>query len=206
MKVKVCGLTVSENIQAADLLGADYLGFIYYSKSKRFSSILKEDIEACRAKKVGVFVNSPLSDVLEQINKSALDVIQLHGEESVQYCKELRKYNQEVELIKAIPIQDKRSLKQVEPYLDVANYLLFDTACLSRGGSGMKFDWTILDEYKGTLPFFLSGGLDVEDVMCLKKWKHPFLYGVDINSRFEIKPGVKDINVLNTFIKKLRYE
>lgn len=206
MKVKVCGLTVSENIQAADLLGADYLGFIYYSKSKRFSSILKEDIEACRAKKVGVFVNSPLSDVLEQINKSALDVIQLHGEESVQYCKELRKYNQEVELIKAIPIQDKRSLKQVEPYLDVANYLLFDTACLSRGGSGMKFDWTILDEYKGTLPFFLSGGLGVEDVMCLKKWKHPFLYGVDINSRFEIKPGVKDINVLNTFIKKLRYE
>lgn len=206
MKVKVCGLTVSENIQAADLLGADYLGFIYYSKSKRFSSILKEDIEACRAKKVGVFVNSPLSDVLEQINKSALDVIQLHGEESVQYCKELRKYNQEVELIKAIPIQDKRSLKQVEPYLDVANYLLFDTACLSRGGSGVKFDWTILDEYKGTLPFFLSGGLGVEDVMCLKKWKHPFLYGVDINSRFEIKPGVKDINVLNTFIKKLRYE
>ena len=206
MKIKVCGLTVSENIQAVDLLGADYLGFIYYSKSKRFSSILKEDIEACRAKKVGVFVNSPLSDVLEQINKSALDVIQLHGEESVQYCKELRKYNQEVELIKAIPIQDKRSLKQVEPYLDIANYLLFDTACLSRGGSGVKFDWTILDEYKGTLPFFLSGGLGVEDVMCLKKWKHPFLYGVDVNSRFEIKPGVKDINVLNTFIKKLRYE
>ena len=206
MKIKVCGLTVSENIQAVDLLGADYLGFIYYSKSKRFSSILKEDIEACRAKKVGVFVNSPLNDVLEQINKSALDVIQLHGEESVQYCKELRKYNQEVELIKAIPIQDKRSLKQVEPYLDIANYLLFDTACLSRGGSGVKFDWTILDEYKGTLPFFLSGGLGVEDVMCLKKWKHPFLYGVDVNSRFEIKPGVKDINVLNTFIKKLRYE
>ena len=206
MKIKVCGLTVSENIQAVDFLGADYLGFIYYSKSKRFSSILKEDIEACRAKKVGVFVNSPLNDVLEQINKSALDVIQLHGEESVQYCKELRKYNQEVELIKAIPIQDKRSLKQVEPYLDIANYLLFDTACLSRGGSGVKFDWTILDEYKGTLPFFLSGGLGVEDVMCLKKWKHPFLYGVDINSRFEIKPGVKDINVLNTFIKKLRYE
>lgn len=206
MKIKVCGLTVSENIQAVDLLGADYLGFIYYSKSKRFSSILKEDIEACRAKKVGVFVNSPLSDVLEQINKSALDVIQLHGEESVQYCKELRKYNQEVELIKAIPIQNKPSLKQVEPYLDIANYLLFDTACLSRGGSGVKFDWTILDEYKGTLPFFLSGGLGVEDVMCLKKWKHPFLYGVDVNSRFEIKPGVKDINVLNTFIKKLRYE
>lgn len=206
MKIKVCGLTDPANIAEVAQLGVDYLGFIFYSKSKRYCTLHKEIIPSTLSKRVGVFVNASLDEVQSDIQRCQLDAIQLHGEESQSYIFSLREQNKEVEIIKAISVSDESSIRQAHQYTTCADYLLFDTASHLRGGSGKKFDWTLLDKYQGDLPFFISGGIDVEDAPVLQSWNHPLLYGIDLNSRFETRPGIKDINLLNTFIKTLYHE
>lgn len=198
-----------ENIKALAKLPIDYMGFIFYQKSPRYiqnmdSSIL--DALPDSIDRVGVFVNESIEFVLEQINKYKLSVIQLHGSESVEYCSDLKKSFPKLILVKVFNIAEKADFLRTHEYEGVCNFFLFDTKTSQHGGSGLKFDWTILDEYKGNLPFFLSGGISVEDAESIKNIFHPKLYALDLNSKFELEPGLKNIELLEQFINQLKDE
>jgi phosphoribosylanthranilate isomerase len=145
-------------------------------------------------KKVGVFVNPSLSEVIDAIDDYALDAVQLHGDEKPELCDDLSSV---VEVIKAFRITGDENIdKLVAPYDEVCDYYLFDTGGLkeSLGGTGQQFDWNILNKAKIEKPFFLSGGIGVEDAERVKAFKHPDLFGIDVNSKFETAAGVKDMS------------
>lgn len=187
-------------------LPIDFMGMIFYEKSPRYVkelslsdlNILPRNIE-----RVGVFVDASIDYIMTKTNEYNLDVIQLHGNESPDFCKEL---NKTMPIIKAFSIADESDLSGTIEYEDACDYFLFDTKTSGYGGSGKKFDWNILNNYRGSICFYLSGGISMEDVNAIKTIKHPQFYGVDLNSKFEIKPGSKNIELLNQFIKALRYE
>jgi len=225
MKLKVCGMKYVENIQQVATLQPDYLGFIFYEKSKRnFEGIIPEFSKSI--KKTGVFVNEYIEIVISLVEEYRLDAIQLHGDESVEYVSDLKnqlierralfieenkqikkKKNQhyisdnEVELIKVFGIKDEFNFDVLKPYLEVVDFFLFDTKGKERGGNGTKFDWSILEKYPFKKPFFLSGGIGLEDVEELQEIIKSDLpiYALDINSKFEIKPGLKNINEVKNF-------
>lgn len=207
MKIKVCGMKYPENIEDLNKLPIDYMGMIFYQKSPRYMDYQLwqnvGDIHSRNIKRVGVFVNSTIDFIVEMIDKYKLDLIQLHGNESPNFCSELNKFTP---IIKAFSISESSDFEQTKAYEGLRGYFLFDTKTPQYGGSGKKFDWAILDAYDGDTPFFLSGGISAEDVEPIKAIKHPRLYGVDLNSKFEIEPGLKDIQLLDQFIKQLRNE
>jgi len=204
MKLKVCGLKHEHNIKDLIQLPIDYIGFIFYKKSPRFveenlsfdfvSSIPKY------IKKTGVFVNESSSFISDHIAHYNLDMIQLHGNESPELCAELKPY---VKVIKAFQIQDGFDFKQLESYLTVVDYFLFDSATANYGGSGKSFNWQILKNYKYNIPFFLSGGISEEHIEEIKQLNIPQLVAIDINSKFEIEPGLKNTEQVKQFILKL---
>lgn len=207
MKVKVCGMRNPENIEKIIKLKPDYMGFIFYPKSKRYIG----DIEPTmltnglfkKTKKVGVFVNELLRDVVVQSNTYGLDLVQLHGNESEEYCYEL--HCMDVPVIKAFGIDDDFDFHSTSDFAKYCDYFLFDTKIGNQsGGTGKKFDWGILENYNTNIPFFLSGGIDVQDLDEIKKIDHPQLYGVDINSKFETEPAIKNVNKVEEFIKNLK--
>ncbi|MFZ1259920.1 MAG: phosphoribosylanthranilate isomerase, partial [Chitinophagaceae bacterium] len=197
MNIKVCGITEMKQLQQLDGLDIDFAGLIFYKESPRYigekiskSELKKADFDL---KKVGVFVNPEMIDVLDAIDDYGLDAVQLHGDESPEMCDDL---SSEVEVIKAFRVTDGLDIdKMVAPYDAVCDYYLFDTGGLkeSFGGTGKQFDWTILTKAKIEKPFFLSGGIRPEDAVKVKGFKHPDFFGVDINSQFEKEPGVKDM-------------
>ena len=216
-----------ENIQQIAELQPDYLGFIFYEKSKRnFEGIIPELPEGII--KTGVFVNEIPEILVSYIEEYQLDAIQLHGDESVDYIKSIRKFLSEsrasfieenkgrkkvkkpksydnLEIIKVFGIKDAFDFSVLEPYLDVVDYFLFDTKGKERGGNGTKFDWSVLEKYPFDKPFFLSGGIglqDVEQVQKIMKSDLP-IYALDVNSKFEIEPGLKNINEVKSFKNKL---
>ena len=201
MIIKVCGMRDAQNIRDIESLGVDWIGMIFWPKSKRYvaevPSYLPEHL-----KKVGVFVDSTLDDILQHISDYQLDIIQLHGQESPDFAKALKPHT----IIKAFNIEKADDLLQTEKYEGIADYFLFDTKGKMVGGNGEKFDWSVLTAYQGKTPFLLSGGIGPEDVESVKSFHHPRCIGIDLNSRFESEPGFKDINQLKTFINKLRYE
>jgi phosphoribosylanthranilate isomerase len=202
--VKICGMKIPENIQAVASLKPDYMGFIFYPKSPRYAEPL--DVSTLNSlpatiKKIGVFVNEDLEDILTIATKYELDGVQLHGTELVEMCKELRKAGFIV--IKAFPIAEAYNFKVTKAYEGACDFFLFDTKTEAYGGSGVKFDWAILEEYLGKTPFLLSGGISVDDVEEIQKIEHTLFAGVDLNSRFEIKPGLKNIELLKQFIVPL---
>ncbi|MEN8702995.1 MAG: phosphoribosylanthranilate isomerase [Polaribacter sp.] len=229
MKLKVCGMKYVENIQQVAELQPDYLGFIFYEKSKRnFEGIIPDFSNTI--KKTGVFVNEHIEIVISLIEEYRLDAIQLHGDESVAYVTELKQHLSErrklfieenksikkrknqhyisknkIEIIKVFGIKDSFNFDVLEPYLDVVDYFLFDTKGKERGGNGTQFDWSILNNYPFNKPFFLSGGIGLEDVEEVKKIQKSGLpiYVLDVNSRFESKPGVKIIEELEKFKKEV---
>lgn len=207
MKIKVCGMKYPENIQELNKLSIDYMGMIFYQESPRYidNQELKAEgnIHSSNIKRVGVFVNSREAYIVEMIDKYKLDLIQLHGNESPDFCAELNKF---IPIIKAFSISEASDFEQTKAYEGLRGYFLFDTKTSQYGGSGKKFDWNILDAYDEDTPFFLSGGISAEDVKQIKAIKHPRLYGVDLNSKFETEPGLKDIQLLDQFIKQLRNE
>lgn len=207
MKIKVCGMKYPENIEDLNKLPIDYMGMIFYQKSPRYIDYQLwqdvRDIHSSNIKRVGVFVNSTIDFIVEMIDKYKLDLIQLHGNESPNFCSELNKFTP---IIKAFSISEASDFEQTKAYEGLRGYFLFDTKTPQYGGSGKKFDWAILDAYYGDTPFFLSGGISAEDVEQIKAIKHPRLYGVDLNSKFETEPGLKDIQLLDQFIKQLRNE
>ncbi|NOY37951.1 MAG: phosphoribosylanthranilate isomerase [Chlorobi bacterium] len=205
VKIKVCGLKYPENILEIAALSPDYLGFIFYEKSPRYAGSLDPEIMKRippDIKKTGVFVNESVGKVLEIACKYMLDVIQLHGEETPAQCLECKLNGYEV--IKAIPVKDRLDHLMIAGYLTSVNYLLFDTASGIKGGTGRRFNWDLIREYHGFIPFFLSGGVGPDSIPdIIKIMKTPWLYAVDINSRFETGPGVKDFVLISQFIKNL---
>ena len=198
MNIKVCGITDMKQLQQLDGLDIEFAGLIFYPESPRYvgdklsgKDVKKADFDL---RKVGVFVNPELIDVLDAIDEYGLDVVQLHGDESPEMCDDL---STEVEVIKAFRITGNEDIDElVAPYDAVCDYYLFDTGGLkeSFGGTGQQFDWNILSKAKIEKPFFLSGGIGVEDLARVKAFKHPDLFGVDVNSKFESAPGIKDMS------------
>ncbi|HFA48278.1 MAG TPA: phosphoribosylanthranilate isomerase [Bacteroidetes bacterium] len=219
MQLKICGLRQTENIKSLLALQPGYLGFIFYEKSKRYAEgILDERFTKLykfskpnlrNPKKTGVFVNEDLNKIKSSIKKYGLNAVQLHGDESPEYCRALKsggdlKSPPDLEIIKVFSVNDDFDFNKTKIYEDVCDLFLFDTKGKERGGNGIAFNWHILNKYDGEKPFFLSGGIGPGDAAEIKKIKHPKLYGVDINSRFEIEPGLKDVEMVEQFIAELK--
>lgn len=194
----------SGNIRDLGKLPIDFMGLIFYPGSARYignpeAEILKHLPDSI--KRVGVFVDENPEIVKQKITQYNLNLVQLHGLESVDYCSLLRK---ELPVVKVFNISEASDFIKTDVYDGVCSYFLFDTKTALSGGSGVKFDWNLLSEYKGETPFFLSGGISVNDIDEIKKIKHPKLYGLDLNSRFETAPGIKDTLLISNFIKEIR--
>lgn len=208
MNTKVCGITQLKQLQQLDGLDIDFAGLIFYKDSPRYvgDKIAKEDLKNSDfdLKKVGVFVNANYDEIMQVVEDYGLDIVQLHGDESPELCEDL---SDEVEVIKAFKVgKSKMSIDEmVADYDEVCDYYLFDTASDDvSGGTGEKFDWKLLSDSKIEKPFFLSGGIGVEDVAKLKAFKHLDFYAVDINSKVEKEPGVKDMGLLLQFRQGLK--
>lgn len=207
MKIKVCGMKNPNNIEELSSLSINYMGFIFYPKSPRYIAGLKPEILnilSDSTKRVGVFVNEKVASLFKTIEKYGLDAVQLHGNETPQYCEDLIETFPEITIIKALSISDIKDIEKTDEYEEVCDYFLFDTKTSQYGGSGQKFNWEILNSYKGNKPFFLSGGISMEDIEEIKNIQHPNLYGLDLNSKFESEPGLKDLYLLKKFIKKIK--
>lgn len=202
-KLKVCGMKDPENILALSSLPVDYIGFIFYPGSSRFFSGKKFSFRLKNGiKKTGVFVNENPDKIEKIVESFQLDTIQLHGTEKPETCQLLKERTQK-EIVKAFGISEKEDFEKTKEYEPVCDFFLFDTKTEKYGGSGEKYNWKIIKDYKGQTPFFLSGGIGPEDVANLKRIDHPLLYAIDINSKFEISPGLKDIHKIKQFIKDL---
>ncbi|MBD0824281.1 phosphoribosylanthranilate isomerase [Aestuariibaculum marinum] len=226
MKLKVCGMKYQDNIQAVADLQPDYLGFIFYEKSARYFNTSIPDISK-NIKKTGVFVNETVEFVLEQIQKHDLQAVQLHGNESPEYCKQLKnchaelvsasldndlkhpQFDKSLEIVKVFSIKDEFNFEVLTPYEQVCDYFLFDTKGKLPGGNGYTFDWNVLNDYPSTKPFFLSGGIGLDEADKLNAFKQSpaskYCYAIDVNSKFEIEPGLKDIEQLKQFKANLSF-
>lgn len=207
MKIKVCGITDLEQLKELNSINIDFAGLIFYHSSPRsvLDKLKAEEVKQLKTsfKKVGVFVNEPVAYVLEQVEAFGLDLVQLHGEETSEYCSQISDH---VELIKAFRIGNTQNDVDwlVKEFHEACDYFLFDKmSTVIYGGSGSKFDWSIFKEAKINKPFFLGGGIGPDDVEIIKSFNHPFLYAVDINSLFETEPGVKNIHLIKEFVNKL---
>lgn len=209
MKLKVCGMKYVENIKQVAKLKPDYLGFIFYEKSKRNFEGIIPDIDK-RIKRVGVFVNEYIEIVVSLAEEYKLSLLQFHGEESTDYIEEIRKYLPNTEIIKVFSVKDTFDFKKLEPYEGKVNYFLFDTKGKEKGGNGVSFDWRVLANYNSNTPYFLSGGIGLEALDAIKAFiKLPQAkqcIALDVNSRFEIQPGEKSIKKLKEFIKQIKKE
>lgn len=201
MIVKVCGMRDAVNIRQLEALGIDWMGMIFWPKSKRYVSTPPVYLPQ-HVRKVGVFVDASLDAIRQHVEDYQLDIVQLHGQESPDMLKVLKPLT----LIKAFNIATPEDLQKTEPYEGLADYFLFDTKGKSVGGNGEKFDWSVLDSYQGETPFLLSGGIGSEDAQDVKTFHHPKCIGIDLNSRFETEPGLKDITKLKQFLEAIRYE
>ncbi len=188
----------AENIREVEALGIDLMGFIFWEKSSRYISKRPAYLPT-KCKRVGVFVDEDIESVKRIADDYALDYIQLHGHESSDYCAQL----QGLHLIKAISVSSRNDIATYKTYEGLVEYFLFDTKCPSVGGSGQQFDWSVLSAYDGSTPFLLSGGIGPDDAERVKSFHHPQCIGIDLNSRFELAPGLKDVIKLQAFIKEL---
>ena len=201
MKLKVCGMKYPQNITEIESLKPDLMGFIFYKKSKRFFNQPEINLNG-KINKVGVFVNENFQEIKNKIKKYKLDYVQLHGEETVSFCNSL---NHLVKIIKVFKIDDNFNFKKTEEFKNVCDFFLFDTKTELNGGSGIKFNWDVLQNYKCKKKFFLSGGIDISDVEKIKKIVKSYpIVGIDINSKFELNNLEKDKDKISQLIKKLR--
>lgn len=193
--IKVCGMTEAENVRSVEALGVDMMGFIFYDRSPRCCRQVPDYLPSCC--RVGVFVNPSLEYILEKDKDFHFDYIQLHGSESPAFCAQVKACGFRV--IKAFSMKDASDLARCVDY-DGCDLFVFDTKTPLVGGCGVSFDWSILEAYKGDVPFLLSGGIGPDSVEALAGFSHPMLAGYDLNSRFEISPGLKDAGLLGEFI------
>ena len=207
-KVKVCGMREPENIREAEALGIDLMGFIFWPKSSRYVSERPAYLPT-KCKRVGVFVDEHIEEVQRIAGEYALDIVQLHGHESPDYIRQLPL---SCSLIKAFNIATIDDFTACIPYEGLVDYFLFDTRKPLKevggrhlpGGTGEKFDWSVLRAYRGQTPFLLSGGIGPDDALRIKAFSHPRYAGIDLNSRFELSPGLKDIDSIKGFLEKVK--
>lgn len=210
MKIKICGMKNAENVREIASLHPDYMGFIFYSPSPRNALGLSYTIVTKlpkTIKKTGVFVDATKAEIEEYVNIHHLDAVQLHGNESVELCRFLNR--NAIEVIKTVKVPEEEEedfFKKLEYYKDYVDLFLFEPEGKEAGGNGKKFNWEILNKYPLDIPYLLSGGISPEDVSALKAGLPPKCIGVDLNSKFEIEPGVKDVSKLSSFIKEMRNE
>lgn len=223
MVIKVCGMRDAQNIREVSQLGVDMIGMIFYPKSPRYVEMqsshagiipdyAKEDINIKSAKspaRVGVFVDDMVQNIVTRVVNYHLDYVQLHGNEPREMCENLRltldpDIRPGIKIIKAISVSDASDIQKYKEYVGTVDLFLFDTKCKTVGGSGQQFDWQVLEQYDGEVPFLLSGGIGPEDASRLHAFHHPKCIGIDLNSRFEIKPGVKDVEKLKGFLNEIQ--
>ena len=212
MKFKVCGLTDLEQVHQLEMSGVDFAGFIFYPKSTRYV-YAKMDCDELKniagsIKKVGVFVNAPQEEILKTVYDCGIHIIQLHGDETPKFCENISNY---VTVIKAFRLGDEYNLEnRIKPFEEVCDMYLFDTAGAGYGGNGTKFNWEVLKDLNINKPFFLSGGIQPGDEEAIEKFRSyavaKDLFAIDVNSGFEVSPGMKDVNKVRNFIKNLRNE
>ena len=230
MIIKVCGMRESINICKVSELGIDMMGFIFYPKSPRYVRMISSmagiipDYSEERAKngmlteesarknqpaRVGVFVDDMPQNIVTRVYNYRLDYIQLHGDESREACENLRAtidpdIRPGIKIIKAISVSSAEDIQKYRQYVGAVDLFLFDTKCPTKGGSGEQFDWSVLDAYDGDVPFLLSGGIGPEDAERVKAFRHPKCLGIDLNSKFEIEPGLKDVGRLKNFLLNVK--
>lgn len=193
-----------QNIRAVEeAVHPDMMGFIFWEGSKRNVATVPDYLPQCT--RVGVFVNPTAEFVIEKVKDFALGAIQLHGGESVDFCRAIKECTG-LPIIKAFSVSDVADLTNTSQYEGIATLFLFDTKCKCVGGSGEQFNWEILQHYKGNTPFLLSGGIGPGDEEKVRRWRHPRWVGIDLNSRFESAPAYKDVEALTNFIVKLNIE
>jgi phosphoribosylanthranilate isomerase len=206
IRVKVCGMIDSFNVKQTAEARPDFMGFVFYPESARF--VGKEpEMSVFRnvpsgIKRIGVFLNEDNHKILDLSIRTGIDIIQLHGNESPVTCLQLKSSG--LTIIKAFNIAEDFSFESLMPYMAVCDFFLFDSKSELAGGSGRKFNWRKLEEYYLDKPFFLSGGIGPEDAGKIKSIVNKGFFAVDINSRFEIFPGIKDADVVKTFIKEIK--
>ena len=221
MIVKVCGLSDGENIKEVIKAGANWIGMIFWPQSPRFVSMIRSyagilpdrgSLNAAAQSKdmrrVGVFVDEMAQNIITRVVNYNLDFIQLHGNEGMTLIDNLRNtlvpsIRKELGIIKTISISAPEDFRRCDDYEEGIDYFLFDTKCAEKGGSGRKFEWQWLNEYRGRRPFLISGGIGPDDVEAVKAITHPLCYGVDINSKFETSPGIKDAEAVRQFIQTI---
>jgi phosphoribosylanthranilate isomerase len=211
MRIKVCGITKPDQLMQLDEMGVEFAGFIFYLKSPRyvFSQMNKEQLRKLKGKqinKVGVFVNTPAEEVLHMVDACGLYLVQLHGDETPRYCERISNY---VTVVKAFRMREGENiLWRAKDYQDVADMFLFDTEGAGYGGTGKKFNWKQLEGETVRKPFFLSGGIEPTDAALLKEFSNSSvakdLFAVDINSKFEIAPGIKDMAKVQAFVTAIK--
>ena len=214
MKIKVCGMRQPENIQALAQLDIDFIGFIFFKDSPRFIGDellpwLQENQEVLAGiQRVGVTVNAEIDQVLNWVHDYELDYVQLHGFESPEYCAEIISFwdastVRRAKLVKAFSVDESFDFQQIKAYEPLCEFFVFDTKGASFGGNGTSFDWSLLEQYQGHTPFLLSGGIGPDSAEVVSTFKHPQMLGIDLNSKFEIEVGLKDIDGLKLFLFEL---
>ncbi len=211
MRAKVCGLNSVAQMMALDEIGVEFAGFIFYPKSPRYilKQVAKEALKKAKGQqinKVGVFVNEQQDEVIKMVDECGLYLVQLHGDETPRYCEKIADY---ITVIKAFRLRnDDDVLWKIKDYQNVVDMFLFDTAALDYGGTGKQFDWNILRNLNINKPFFLSGGIGPDDIESLTAFsRDPVaknLFSVDVNSKFESSPGVKNMDLVTPFIQQLK--
>ena len=217
--VKVCGLRDSENIRQVAALGVDWIGMIFWEKSPRNVTMIpsqagiipdRASLSPLATKnsplKVGVFVDEMAQNIITRVVNFQLDIIQLHGHETPTLIRNLRRTLADirpVKVIKAISVSSRDDIAAYKDYADCVDYFLFDTKCPSVGGSGQQFDWSVLDAYDGEVPFLQSGGIGPDDAERVSNFHHPKCIGIDLNSKFETEPAMKDVAAIGKFLNEL---
>ncbi|MBO4822637.1 MAG: phosphoribosylanthranilate isomerase [Prevotella sp.] len=231
MIVKVCGMREAENLRQVGELGVDWIGLVFCPDSPRlvkqrrarggfypdYSSLATKISELGglpalaavenKPRRVGVFVDDMPQNIVTRVYNFYLDIVQLHGEESPVMIDNLRRTLADirpVKVLKTIKVDGKEDFAKCKEYEGMVDYFLFHNKCQQGGGSGEQFDWNILDAYDGNVPFLISGGIGIDDVERIKAISHPQFMGVDINSKFEIEPGLKDVEAVRLFMEKIR--
>lgn len=219
MIVKVCGMRNGENIRQVAELGVNWIGMIFWDKSPRnvtmiptYAGIIPDrgtDVGCFNAKRVGVFVDEMPQNIITRVVNYKLDLVQLHGHETPTLIRNLRRtldpdIRPGIQFVKAISVSGSNDIAAYKDYEDCVDYFLFDTKCQTVGGSGQQFNWSVLDAYDGDVPFLLSGGIGPDDAERIRNFHHSKCIGIDLNSRFETEPGLKDITRLKQFLEQLK--
>lgn len=202
LKIKVCGMTQQGNLQNVDQLGIDYFGMIFHPSSKRFKDESPLGLESIKATPVGVFVNADVEIIKENISRFNLKIIQLHGNESVDYCRKIKSFG--VEVWKVFGVDNNFDFTSLNDYIAEVDLFLFDTKSPLHGGTGTKFNWNLLRSLAPEIKFMLSGGIGPDDAQNINKLQLPGLVGIDINSKFESEPGLKNNHLVKQFLQAIR--